>query len=259
MFIWVPSVAVILVIVGYFLSRQSTRDIPILINGLIPSERGAKSKEESGTTVLIFYADEDPKDKKAQIFRGYADEDGRVEANISSDNVGRSVEIRARHAAYKSDEFRMTIPRHGIVHTMKMEKDGVYNGKIRGKDVGDLAAHYDEALSAAEVDRARYIQNAASISRHPFARIPVLFWLVVYIASILAFAGDYWLFGGSFHNTWETFAHSVYFSTVTITTLGYGETYPTTDPLRMAVSIEAILGIFVVGFALNSLFYGPRR
>ncbi len=153
----------------------------------------------------------------------------------------------------------MTIPRYGIIHAMKMEKDGVYNGRIRGKDVGNLAAYYNEALTAAEVDRARYIQNAARISSHPFARIHVFFWLVVYVVSIFAFAGDYWRFDDSFHATWESFVHSVYFSTVTITTLGYGETFPKTDALRLAVSFEAVLGIFVVGFALNSLFYGPRR
>lgn len=259
MFIWVPSVAAIFIVVGYFLSRRPTQDIPILINGLIPSERGAKSKDESGTTVYIVYVDNESKAKEEEIFRGYADEDGRVEAHISSDNVGRSVLIRARHAGYKPEEFQMTIPRHGIVHTMKMITDGVYSGKLRGKEVGNLAAYYDEARSAAEVDRARYIQNAANISSHPFARIPVPFWLASYIASILAFAGDYWRFGDSFHAKWESFAHSVYFSTVTITTLGYGETFPKTDTLRMAVSVEAILGIFVVGFALNFLFYGPRR
>ena len=74
MFIWVPSVALIFVIVGFFLSRHSTRDIPILINGLIPSERGAKSKEESGTTVYIVYVDEETNEKEEEIFRGYADE-----------------------------------------------------------------------------------------------------------------------------------------------------------------------------------------
>jgi len=259
MFIWVPLATVILAIVGYNLSRRPTENIPILINGLIPSEPGAQSKDQSGTTVYIVYVDEETDKKEEEIFRGYADEEGRVEAHISSDNVGRSVLIRARHAGYESEEFRMTIPRHGIIHTMKMEIDGVYNGKVRGKDVSDLPTYYSAALKSAEVDRERYIQNAANIASHPFARIPVSFWLAVYIASILAFAGDYWLYGDSFHKKWESFAHCIYFSTVTITTLGYGETYPITDGLRIAVSFEAILGIFVVGFALNSLFHGLRR
>ena len=259
MFIWVPLTAVMLFWVGWFLSRRPTTEIPILINGLIPSEPGAKSKKESGTTVYIVYVDKETDAKEEEIFRGYADEEGRVEAHISSENVGRSVLIRARNAAYTSEEFRMIIPRHGIIHTVRTEKDRAYGGTPRGKDVGNLTEYYSASRSAAEVDRDRYIRAAASIASHAFARIHVSFWLAAYIASILAFAGDYWRFGDSFYTKWESFFHCVYFSTVTITTLGYGETYPMTDQLRIAVSIEAILGIFIVGFALNSLFYGPRR
>ena len=40
-----------------------------------------------------------------------------------------------------------------------------------------------------------------------------------------------------------------------MTTLGYGESYPVTDELRMACSAEAFLGVFIVGFALNSLMF----
>ncbi len=260
-----PLVTVIFVIVGYFLSQKPTEKIPILINGLIPSEPGAQSKDESGTTVYIVYIDKETDKKGEEIFRGYADEDGRVEAYIPSDNVGRFVLIRARNAAYKSEELRRTIPRYGIIHTMKNEMERGYTSSPRGKNVGDLAAYYSAALTSAEIDRERYIQNAANIASHPFARIPVYFWLVVYIISILAFAGDYYHLADSFHKncesleSFESFIHSIYFSTVTITTLGYGDTYPITDDLRIAVSLEAILGIFVVGFALNSLFYRPSR
>jgi hypothetical protein len=258
-FIWVPIAAVILAIAGYFLSRRPTETIPILINGLIPSEPGALLKSESGTTVYIVYIDEETDMKEEEIFRGYADEDGRIEEHISSENVDRLVLIRARHAGYEPQEFRMTIPRHGIVLTVKMETDGVYEGELRGKNVGDLSDHYNAALMFSEQYRVQYIQSAANIDSHPFARIPIVFWLVVYIISILAFAGDYLRFEDSFLLKWESYAHSVYFSAVTITTLGFGETYPTTDWLRIAVSSEAILGVFVVGLALNSLFYEPRR
>ncbi len=259
MLIWAPLTTVLLVGAGYFLSRKPVREIPILINGLIPSEPEAKTKEESGTTILIFYEGDDPKDESKAIFKGYADERGRVEAYISSENVGRSVQIRVRHMPYKFIELQMTIPSLGLVHTIKLEEDGVYNGKVRGKDVGNLDKYFEDSLKEADIERSRFALNVSKLLNHPFARIPVVFWLVVYVTSILAFAGDYWRFRDMFCSPLESFVQSIYFSAVTITTLGYGETVPTTDTLRMIVSVEAVLGIFVVGFALNSLFAGPRK
>jgi len=44
-----------------------------------------------------------------------------------------------------------------------------------------------------------------------------------------------------------------YFSTVTITTLGFGDIVPITDNARTLTSIEAILGVVVIGLFLNSL------
>ena len=49
------------------------------------------------------------------------------------------------------------------------------------------------------------------------------------------------------------FFRMFYFSTVTITTLGFGDIVPITDLSRFFVSSEAILGILVIGFFLNAL------
>jgi hypothetical protein len=255
MLIWIPITIIGLVIVGWFLSRRSSNEIPVFINGLIPSLPDAKDKSENGTTVYIVYLDND----KEEIFRGYADENGSIEKYVSRENVGRRVLIRARHAAYKFDEFEMTVPEHGITHTVKMVKDGLYNGDIRGKNVDDLDKYYEEALEFANTARMRFMRNADSINIHPFARIPVWFWLLSYAFLIVGFAGDYWLLEEGFNKYWDTFVHAVYFSAVTITTLGYGDNYPTSDLLRLCASGEAVLGIFIVGFALNSLFYGPQK
>jgi hypothetical protein len=259
MIIWIPIASILLAILGYRLSIKPKHEIPIFVNGLIPSLPKAKSKEESGTTVYIVILDKDSGEPDREIFRGFADEDGKVEAFISNEDIGRTVLIRVRHAAYKFDGFQMTIPEHGIIHTMKIHKDGVYSGSIRGKDVGNLDSYYEEALKFANVQRERYMRNLQLISVRPLARIPVWFWLVVYGVSIIAFAGDYWRLEIGFKNCWDSFIHATYFSAVTITTLGYGDNYPITDVLRLVTSIEAVLGIFVVGFALNSLFYGPQK
>jgi hypothetical protein len=259
MLIFVPIAFILLAILGYRLSIKPKHEIPIFVNGLIPSLPGAISKEESGTTVYIVILDKVSGEPEREIFRGYADEDGNVEALISKEDVGRTVLIRVRHAAYKFEEFQMTIPEHGIIHTMKMQKDGVYDGSIRGKDVGNLDAYYEEALKFANVQRERYMRNLQLITIRPFARIPVWFWLLVYGVSIVAFGGDYWRLETGFKNCWDSFIHATYFSAVTITTLGYGDNYPIADVLRLATSIEAVIGIFIVGFALNSLFYGPQK
>jgi voltage-gated potassium channel Kch len=50
-------------------------------------------------------------------------------------------------------------------------------------------------------------------------------------------------------NYWRMF----YFSTITVTTLGYGDIVPLTNKARLIVSTEAVLGVVVIGLFLNSL------
>lgn len=51
----------------------------------------------------------------------------------------------------------------------------------------------------------------------------------------------------------RTFIECIYFSTVTITTLGYGDILPINDLGKIIASTESILGITVIGLFLNSL------
>ncbi|MVO14793.1 hypothetical protein GO984_03130 [Rhodobacteraceae bacterium CY05] len=50
----------------------------------------------------------------------------------------------------------------------------------------------------------------------------------------------------------------LYFSTVTITTLGYGDIAPVTHRGRMLVALQTLFGIVFIGLFLNSLAT-PRR
>ena len=50
-----------------------------------------------------------------------------------------------------------------------------------------------------------------------------------------------------------SFRRMLYFSVVTITTLGYGDIVPLTDKARTLVAIESISGIVLIGLFLNSL------
>lgn len=51
----------------------------------------------------------------------------------------------------------------------------------------------------------------------------------------------------------NTFIDGLYFSVVTITTLGFGDISPITAPARLFVSLEVITGVFIVGFYLNAV------
>lgn len=254
MIIWIPITVILLIFIGLYISLHKTTRIPIFINGLIPSSRNTKSKEDVGTAIYMVSIAEGSSQEK-EIFRGFADDYGRVKALISAKNVGRRVLIRYQHPAYESGEFETTIPSYGIIQTIKMEKGEKYNGKIPGKEIPDLKQHYEEALVYGEFQIKKYIRTSSKTLGHPFARIPIEFWLLSYVVLIFAFAMDYWNNAADFNGSLDTFLHALYFSVVTITTLGYGESYPTTDELRMACSAEAFLGVFIVGFALNSLLF----
>lgn len=258
MLISIPLSVLALIAIGWYLSARAVGEVEIFVNGLIPSLPGATDKQQSGTTVFIIYTDAEKDDPEREVFRGYADEDGHVSIVVPAKSIGRPIMIRARHAAYKFEDFFVSLTRYGVVRTFKMENDGVYSGTARGKPVPDLQSHFKDATAFAEDKRERLMLSASRRFEHPFARIRVEFWLASYVVLIFAFATDYWWNSAGFKGNIESFTQAVYYSTVTITTLGYGDLSPATDTLRIACSLEAVFGIFVVGFALNSLFRGPR-
>jgi hypothetical protein len=58
---------------------------------------------------------------------------------------------------------------------------------------------------------------------------------------------------GSIGSGTTGFARMTYFSTMTITTVGYGDIVPLSQSMRTAAAIEAVYGIGMVGLFLNSL------
>ena len=77
---------------------------------------------------------------------------------------------------------------------------------------------------------------------------PLLF-VFLYVLVIPLFAILYYFFA----EPKLDFIDSMYFSTVTITTLGYGDIVPENVPAKVLVSFEAILGIVLIGAFLNTL------
>jgi len=90
-------------------------------------------------------------------------------------------------------------------------------------------------------------------------RLPVCFTLCYLIIAFL-FAIAYYLHADSFKvqgvRESLTFFDSVYYSIVTITTLGYGDIIPLSGSAKFLVAVESVLGIIVIGFALACFGYG---
>lgn len=61
------------------------------------------------------------------------------------------------------------------------------------------------------------------------------------------------------HETHGDYWKMFYFSSVTITTLGFGDIVPITNKARILVSLEAIIGVVIIGLFLNSLANKIRR
>lgn len=74
----------------------------------------------------------------------------------------------------------------------------------------------------------------------------------MYLLLIFVFAAIYHFYPVSMGIS-RSFAESIYFSISTITTLGYGDITPTTDAGKIVASVEALLGIALLGLFLNAL------
>ena len=75
---------------------------------------------------------------------------------------------------------------------------------------------------------------------------------LLYLLLVPAFGVIYYL-NPSFWKEPLTIVQSVYFSVVTITTLGYGDIVPQTELARVLTALEAGLGIVTIGLFLNAV------
>lgn len=79
-------------------------------------------------------------------------------------------------------------------------------------------------------------------------------WGVAYLAVIIVFGLLYWIFCVELGATAEvTPFKALYFSVVTITTLGFGEIYPQDTIAQTLVVCEVLTGVVVIGCFLNSI------
>ncbi|MBI2105858.1 two pore domain potassium channel family protein [Candidatus Woesearchaeota archaeon] len=73
--------------------------------------------------------------------------------------------------------------------------------------------------------------------------------ITIAIIVLLLMIGTFYL---HYSENWS-YVDSFYFSTITLTTVGYGDLYPSKDSTKIFVSIYAIVGISVMLYALGSI------
>lgn len=74
----------------------------------------------------------------------------------------------------------------------------------------------------------------------------------LYLALVPVFGVIYWL-NPEFWKEPLSFIQSIYFSVVTITTLGYGDITPITEIARSLTALQSLMGIILIGLFLNSV------
>ncbi|MGU7785042.1 potassium channel family protein [Burkholderia sp. PU8-34] len=89
--------------------------------------------------------------------------------------------------------------------------------------------------------------------RHPSFYAVLYFFLIPFFALIFSYAPDVAL--KCQDNDPCGFFQKLYFSTATITTLGYGDITPKGAGGQLVAGLEALLGIVTIGLFLNSLSY----
>ncbi len=87
-----------------------------------------------------------------------------------------------------------------------------------------------------------------------YGQIIVVAALIFYIPKLLSLLGIYEIKPGEFFDPGiNTPIDAIYFSIVSITTLGFGDINPTSQIMRAVVAIEVLLGIITIGQALHSI------
>jgi hypothetical protein len=137
---------------------------------------------------------------------------------------------------------------------------------------GEMESYYVQRFEFGELIRQRFERDYLVIRsiQQPYAywhKSPVLNHNYIPDDLFVKYTDDAWLiplFGGSIQKIYDLdkhaegrvtmdWARAFYFSTVTITTLGYGDIVPTSNTVRMIISIESILGIILIGLFINAV------
>ena len=131
------------------------------------------------------------------------------------------------------------------------------NRVLHGIRWGFLAAFF--ALTAARLFS--YLHNSRSISRADLNTAVSIYLLLAYAWAALYRAMDA-LYPGSFQigaNPTDRQTDLLYFSLVTLTTVGYGDVVPLSGEARMLAALEAVTGVLYIAITVAILVSAYRR
>jgi Ion channel len=123
---------------------------------------------------------------------------------------------------------------------------------------GTMAAFFVLAL----VGLFSYIRNARSVDRaHLYTAVSIylllgLAWFALYCAIDALYPGS---FGGSGSTHADRQSELLYFSLVTLATIGYGDVVPLQSEARMLAALEGMAGVFYVAITVATLVNALRR
>jgi steroid 5-alpha reductase family enzyme len=133
----------------------------------------------------------------------------------------------------------------------------ISNPRLSGIHWGFLGAFF--ALTAATLFS--HLQNSRSISRTDLYTAVSIYLLLAYAWAALYRAMDA-LYPGSFQigaNPTDLQSDLLYFSLVTLTTVGYGDVVPLSGEARMLAALEAVTGVLYIAITVAILVSAYRR
>lgn len=101
------------------------------------------------------------------------------------------------------------------------------------------------------------ISNQLKHFWHVVSNVRPIFWITLYVAFVPLFALFYWWLPVSDFRLPDgadgSYGDWVYYSIVTLTTLGFGDFTPAKYPAQIITAVEVMCGLVTIGFFLNSV------
>jgi voltage-gated potassium channel len=107
-----------------------------------------------------------------------------------------------------------------------------------------------------------FFQRAAQLLVPAFAFLTFYSMLVIVFACIYRIADRFTEMPQFMVNAVPetiTFSQALYFSVITVSTVGYGDVVPRTDPVRVIVAIQIVLGVLLLLFGFTEIFAYARE
>ena len=113
-------------------------------------------------------------------------------------------------------------------------------------------------FAVAAVGLFSYLENSRSVSRAHLYTAVSIYFLLAYTWAALYFAMVD-LYPGSFQLGTDRQSDLLYFSLVTLTTVGYGDVVPLSGEARMLAALEAVTGVLYIAITIAILVSAYRR